>query len=94
MLRYSRPLMKHLVLPSIAPALLVSLYLTPKHVFGCANRGLLALAVVFVALAAAISSASKSITEKRQGETEEANWWMLTTFILLSPLFLLVGPLG
>jgi hypothetical protein len=85
---------KHLLIPSSAPALIVCLYFTPKYVFGCANRGLMALAVVFIALVAAITTAFKGIREKRQGNAEEANWWLVTTLILLSPLFLLVGPLG
>lgn len=85
---------RHLLVPSLTPALIVSLYFTPKHVFGCANRGLMALAVVFIALVAAISSACKWVSAKRRGNAEEANWWLVSTMILLSPLFLLVGPLG
>jgi hypothetical protein len=85
---------RHLVLPLIAPAAIVWLYFTPKDVFGCANRGYMALAVVFLALVAAFATGYKGVTEKRQGETESANWWIITTLILLSPLVLLVGPLG
>jgi hypothetical protein len=84
----------HLLVPSLAPALLVGLYFTPKYVFGCANRGLMALAVVFIALVAAIITACKGISQKRQGNSRVASWWMISTLILLSPLFLLVGPLG
>lgn len=85
---------RHLLIPSLAPALIVCLYFTPKHVFGCANRGLMALAVVLVALVASIATTFKGIREKRQGNTEEANWWLVSAMVLLSPLFLLVGPLG
>ena len=85
---------KHLLVPSLAPALLVCLYFTPKDVFGCANRGYLALAVVFIALVAAVAAAIKGMSERKQGNTEEANWWIVSTLILMSPLFLLVGPLG
>lgn len=84
----------HLLIPLIAPTVLTFLYLTPKYVFGCANRGYMALGIVFVALVAAIGSASKGISEKRHGNSEEANWWVVSTLILLSPLFLVVGPLG
>ena len=86
--------MRHLLVPLLAPALIVCLYFTPKYVFGCANRGLMALAVVFIALVAAITTAFKGISEKRNGNAEEANWWLVSTMILLSSLFLLVGPLG
>lgn len=84
----------HLILPSIAPVALIGLYFTPKAAFGCANRGYMALAVVFLALAAAVATGCKSVAEKRRGETDAANRWILTTLILVSPLVLLVGPLG
>jgi len=78
----------------IAPIAMIGLYFTPKAVFGCANRGLMALAVVFIALIAAIAAAYKGAIEKRRGRTEEADWWIFTTLILVSPLVLLAGPLG
>lgn len=84
----------HLLVPLLAPALLVCLYFTPKDVFGCANRGYMALAVVGIALVAAIASAIKGIREKRQGNATVGSWWIVSALILLSPLFLLVGPLG
>jgi len=84
----------HLLVPSLAPVLLVCLYFTPKSVFGCANRGYLALAVVFIALVAAVAAAFKGISERKHGNIEGARWWIVSTLILLSPLFLLVGPLG
>ena len=84
---------RHLILPSMAPVALVWLYFTPKSVFGCANRGYMALAVVFLALIAAVGTARKGITAKRRGETDAANWWIITTLILVSPLALLAGPL-
>ena len=91
----SRPrVIRHLILPSIAPVMLIGLYFTPKNVFGCANRGYMAVAVVFVALIAAIATAIKGITAKRRGENEASTWWVITTLILILPLVLLVGPLG
>jgi hypothetical protein len=91
---FRQRIIRHLILPLVAPAAMVWLYFTPKTVFGCANRGYIALTVVFLALAAAVVTASKGVAEKRCGETEAANWWIVTTLILLSPLVLLVGPLG
>ncbi len=87
-------LVRHLILPSIAPAALILLYFTPKAVFGCANRGSMALAVVFLALAAAVATVKKGLTARRQGDNEAAKWWTVTTLILVSPLVLLAGPLG
>ncbi|HEX9204361.1 MAG TPA: hypothetical protein VF853_00390 [Candidatus Deferrimicrobiaceae bacterium] len=74
--------------------MIIWLYFTPKYVFGCANRGFMALAVVSLGLVGAIATAIKSIKEKKRGETEAANWWIVTTLILVSPLVLLAGPLG
>ena len=87
-------ILRHLILPSIAPAALIGLYFTPKTVFGCANRGYMALAVVLLGLVAAVVTARKGTAAKRRGENEAANWWTVTTLILVSPLVLLVGPLG
>jgi hypothetical protein len=85
---------RHLFLPSIAPATLILLYFTPKTVFGCANRGTMALAIVFLAMVAAVATTVIGVIEKKRGHREEANWWIVTTLILLTPIVLLVGPLG
>lgn len=85
---------RHLILPLIAPAALICLYFTPKTIFGCTNRGYMALLVVFLAMIAAIPTAMKGAAAKRRGANDEANWWTVTTLILVSPLVLLVGPLG
>ncbi len=86
-------LTKHLLLPSIAPAAIVALSFTPKAVFGCANRGLMALCVVFLATVAGVATTLKAVSETRQGETEVASWWLITTLILLLTIVLLFGPL-
>jgi len=54
----------------------------------------MALLVVFLAMIAAIPTAMKGAAAKRRGANDEANWWLVTTLILVSPLVLLVGPLG
>ena len=87
-------LVRHLILPLIAPATLICLYFTPKSVFGCANRGYIALAVVFLAMVAAVPTAMKGAAAKRRGANDEANGWLVSTLILLSPAVLLAGPLG
>jgi len=85
---------KHLLLPSLAPILIICLFFTPKHVFGCANRGYMALAIALIALTLAFVTVTKAITEKRRGESQESYWWILTTLILITPTLLLLGPLG
>jgi hypothetical protein len=54
----------------------------------------MALAAVFLALIAAVPTAMKGAAAKRRGANDEANWWLITTLILVSPLVLLIGPLG
>ncbi len=84
---------KHVVLPLAAPAALMELYFTPKMVFGCVNRGYLALAEVLIATIVAIVTTMIALAEKKRGNAK-AGWWMITTLILLSPIVLLRGPLG
>ena len=44
-MRSTRPVLRHVALPALAPAALVGLFFTPVMLFGCVNRGLLALAI-------------------------------------------------
>jgi uncharacterized membrane protein YiaA len=78
----------------IAPLALIGLYFTPKEVFGCANRGYMALALVLGAALAALAATIKGVREKSRGNAKAAQWWMITTLILLLPVLLLLGPLG
>ena len=83
-----------MALPLIAPAALICLYFTPKTVFGCANRGFMALGIAAIAMIAATLTTKRGVSEKKLGQNEEANWWLVTTLILFSPFILLFGPLG
>jgi hypothetical protein len=49
---------------------------------------------VLLGIIAAVPTAMMGATAKKRGANEEANWWLVTTLILVSPLVLLVGPLG
>ena len=82
---------RHLFLPAIAPVALIRLYFTPKSVFGCANRGYMAIGIVFLATVAAVASTVVGVSAKKRGEIEAANWWTVTTLILLIPIVLLIG---
>lgn len=90
----SHRLVRHVILPAAAPAAIFALYCTPKSTFGCANRGLMALAVVFLSLVGGIITALRAVRARRDGDGDSANRWVLTTLILASPFFLLAGPLG
>jgi len=84
---------KHVALPALAPAAIVALYFTPVLLFGCVNRGLLAIAVVLGSALMAFVTASFGMRARIQGHPS-ANWWLLTTIILTLPLVLVLGPLG
>jgi hypothetical protein len=86
-------ILRHLLLPAIAPAAIVALYFTPISLIGCANRGLLALAVAAVSAVAAFVTVAVAI---RRGARQDpaAGWWIVTTLVLALPLVLLLGPLG
>jgi choline-glycine betaine transporter len=84
---------KHIVLPAAAPIAIVGLYFTPVLVFGCMNRGLLAVAIVLVSAVAACVTTGKGVRAWAQG-LPTANWWLLSTLILVMPIALVLGPLG
>jgi hypothetical protein len=84
---------KHIVLPAAAPIAIVALYFTPVLVFGCVNRGLLAVAIVLVSAVAACVTTGKGVRARVQG-LPTANWWLLSTLILVMPIALVLGPLG
>lgn len=91
--RLFRVLIGHLVCPAAAPAAVVALYLTPVAVFGCVNRGLMALAVVLLSTLVACVTLGIGL-RLRSRQDPSTSWWLLTTLILLLPIALVVGPLG
>ena len=91
-MRSTRPVLRHVALPALAPAALVGLSFTPVMLFGCVNRGLLALAI---ALGSAVGAfVTLGIAFRLRARREPSGRWVLTAAILTLPLALLVGPLG
>jgi hypothetical protein len=86
------PLVKHVALPALAPAAMNGLYFTPVLLFGCVNRGLLAVAVALVSAIGAFVTVGIALRLRARGKP--SGLWILSTAILTSPLALLVGPLG
>jgi hypothetical protein len=89
----SNLVIRHIALPAVGTAAVVALYFTPVAVFGCVIRGLMALAIVLLSTLAACVTLGKGVRAKARNDPS-TNWWLLTTFILLFPIALLVGPLG
>jgi hypothetical protein len=86
-------LVKHVALPAIAPAAVIALYFTPVMVFGCVNRGILALCVVLVSAVAAFIAIGIGVRARAQRRAS-APWWLLSALIFTLPLALVLGPLG
>ncbi|HKX04787.1 MAG TPA: hypothetical protein VJX71_19990 [Methylomirabilota bacterium] len=86
------PVVRHLVLPAVAPLAVIGLYFTPVLVFGCVNRGLLAVGIALVSAVGAFVAIGMAFRLRARGEP--AGLWIGSALILTSPLALLVGPLG
>jgi len=84
---------KHLFLPSFGTIAIVALYFTPVSLFGCATRGLMALAVIGVSMLAAFVTVGIGLKMRIKGE-EGSAWWIVSTLILMVPALLVIGPLG
>lgn len=84
---------RHVVVPAVAPATIVGLYFTPVMLFGCVNRGLMALTVVLVSAVAAFATAGIAIRARARND-QASSWWLLSALILLLPIVLVLGPLG
>jgi len=62
-----RALTRHILLPVLAPLSVVALYFTPVSAIDCRTRGLLALAIVLVALIVAIGIGIRGLYARLRG---------------------------
>lgn len=86
-------LVRHVLLPLLAPVAIVGLYFTPVTMIGCANRGLAAFGVALLALLGGTAAAMMALRSSRRLDPEW-QWWALSSLILALPAALLLGPLG
>jgi hypothetical protein len=85
-------LLRHVALPSLAPAAVIGLYFTPVLLFGCVNRGLLALAIVLISAVSAFATIGMGFRARAQGRP--SGRWLCSALILTLPLVLVLGPFG
>lgn len=85
-------LLRHVALPAVAPLAVIGLYFTPVLLFGCVNRGLIALAVVLLSAAAAFVTIGMGFRARARGRP--SGWWIISALIPTLPLVLILGPLG
>lgn len=71
---------------------MLALYFTPKEAIGCANRGLAALGLAFLSLAASFVMTALALA-RRSRSREESLWFILSAILFVLPAALLLGPL-
>jgi hypothetical protein len=86
------PFVRHVALPTLAPAALIALYFTPVLLFGCVNRGWIAVAIALGSAIGAFVAIGTAFRLRARGKP--SGLWILSATILTSPLALLLGPLG
>ena len=84
---------RHIAEPAVAPIAVIGLYFTPVLLFGCVNRGLMALTVVLISTVAAFVTTGLGLRAKAQNHPS-SSWWLSSTLILLLPIVLVLDPLG
>ena len=83
------PIILHLMLPSILPALFFLVASTPVEVLGCFNRGLIALLIAFIGVLGGLAAAIMGVKEKRTGGPKK-NWWVVSALFLSIPAVALI----
>jgi hypothetical protein len=79
----------HLILPAVLAIIFFMIVATPVEVFGCRNRGLLALLIALMSGLAALASAFKGATGRKRGDRYTL-WWVASSLILVIPVVALV----
>jgi hypothetical protein len=78
------PIMLHVVVPAIMPALFFTVAALPVEMIGCRTRGLLALAVAFVSMLSGVAAAVMAVRGRVNGDPRSV-WWVVTALILTVP---------
>jgi len=76
---------KHIVVPAILNLLFFINAALPITVLGCANRGLVALAIAFICIMAAFYAVIMALKNSTANKAE-ARWWIISTLILIIPV--------
>lgn len=83
------PLVRHILLPLFVPAIFFLVGLSPVHLLGCRNRGLLALAIALLSVSAGLYAAIRAGNLRRRNDPH-GQWWLATALILaIAPIALL-----
>ena len=85
-LRFAR----HVGYPAIVGSSLLGLYAVPRDLFGCANRGWIALALILMSAIGAIVCMALAVRAGR-GNLPTARLWLLSALCLLLPSLFVVA---
>ena len=81
---------RHVVLPSLVPALFFAVASMPRETLGCRNQALAVVAIAFASVLGALAVTIVGAT-KRLRRDPEAWWWLGTTLLLvIAPVALLL----
>ena len=83
------PIILHVMLPAILPALFFLVASTPVEVLGCLTRGLLAVLISFIGVLSGLGAAIMGVRRKRSGDPK-ANWWVVSALFLAVPAVALI----
>jgi len=82
-------ILRHILLPALAPILFLVVATMPVDVLCCRTRGLLAIAVALLSVIAGLGSAVAGVRGRMKGDPA-ANWWATSALILAVPAVLLI----
>ncbi len=84
------PVILHVMLPAILPALFFLVASTPVEVLGCATRGFLAVLIACISVLGALVAAVVAVRRKKSGDPK-ANWWGVSAlFLSIPPVALII----
>ena len=81
--------LRHLGLPALLTLAFFGIYQTPKEVFGCANRGLVALGLIALSILGAIVMMDRGVRGLRSRDGSGPLWFLTAVAILLPSLVVL-----
>ncbi len=83
------PLLRHILLPAIAPLLFFVVAATPVEVLGCRTRGLLAFAIALASVLAGLGAAIMAVRGRLRSEPN-TGWWIASALVLAIPAVVLL----
>lgn len=82
-------IVKHIIIPALAPAAFLSVAMLPVDLLGCRTRGLIAAVIALAGGVLGIVAAVKALQGKVRADAASP-YWMLSALILAVPALLIV----